>query len=180
MRHNRVAKKFGRKPAHRKALMRNMVTNLVLRDSIRTTLPKAKEARKDAERLVTIVKKGLAKDGNPLAARRAVSAFLQNAKMSKKWRKPSLQAETRKIRRELDPVKRLFDVVVPRLNDRTCGYTRIIKLNRRRGDAAEVCLLQWVTVAEPLKKEEAAPADGAAAAAAEPAKAETPAEEPAK
>jgi len=177
MRHNRVAKKFGRKPAHRKALMRNMVTNLVLRDSIRTTLPKAKEARKDAERLVTIVKKGLVEGGNPLAARRAVSAFLQNAKMSKKWRKPSTQAETRKIRRELDPVKRLFDVVVPSLQDRTCGYTRIIKLNRRRGDAAEVCLLQWVTVAKPLKAEKE-PAEGEAAA--EPAKAEKPAEESAK
>ena len=178
MRHNRVAKKFGRKPAHRKALMRNMVTNLVLRDSIRTTLPQAKEARKDAERLVTIVKKGLAEGGNPLAARRAVSAFLQNAKMSKKWRKPSTQAEARKMRRELDPVKRLFDVVVPTLKDRTCGYTRIVKLNRRRGDAAEICLLQWVTIAKPLAGE--APADGAAPADAEAPKAETPAEEPAK
>ena len=173
MRHTRVAKKFGRKPAHRKALMRNMVTNLVLRGSIRTTLPKAKEARKDAERLVTIVKKGLAEGGSALAARRAVSAFLQNAKMSKKWRKPSTQAAARQMRRELDPVKRLFDVVVPSLNDRTCGYTRIVKLNRRRGDAADLCLLQWVTIAEPLEKEEAQPA-------AEPEKAEAPAAEPAK
>ena len=56
MRHNRVAKKFGRSSAHRKAMMRNMVTNLVLQESIRTTLPKAKEVRRVVEGLITLAK----------------------------------------------------------------------------------------------------------------------------
>lgn len=165
MRHNRVAKKFGRKPAHRLALMRNMVTNLVLRESIRTTLPKAKEARKDAEKMVTVARKGT------LAARRQCAAFLQNAKMTKKCRKPSTRAAARVLRRQLDPVKKLFDVIVPAMADRKCGYTRIIKTDRRKGDAAEMCLLQWVNyvpkapVVKTEKKEgEKAPAADKAAA----------------
>ena len=71
MRHHRVAKKFGRSTAHRKALMKSLVTNLILADSIQTTLPKAKQARKDAEKIVTIARKGT------LAARRLASSRLQ-------------------------------------------------------------------------------------------------------
>ena len=157
MRHNCVAKKFGRSSAHRKALMRNMVTNLVLNGTIRTTLPKAKQIRRDAEKMVTIARKGT------LAARRACIAFLQQAKLVDEMRRPSTAAEARAVRREKDPVKKLFDVVVPALAGRACGFTRIVKLGFRRGDAAEMCLLQWVTegvAAEP------------AAAPAEPAKEE--------
>ena len=58
MRHQRVVKKFGRSTAHRDLMMRNMVTNLILAETIKTTLPKAKEARKLAEKLVTIARKG--------------------------------------------------------------------------------------------------------------------------
>ncbi|MBQ7188896.1 MAG: 50S ribosomal protein L17 [Kiritimatiellae bacterium] len=168
MRHNSVVKKFGRSTAHRKALMRNMVTNLILQDSIRTTLPKAKEARKDAEKMVTMARKGT------LAARRNCSAFLQVAKMTKKCRKPSTAKAARALRKQLDPVRKLFDVIVPAMADRTCGYTRIVKLNRRRGDAAQMCLLQWVTVAEAPKAAEE-PAKTEEVAAAETA--EQPAEE---
>lgn len=117
MRHHCIAKKFGRTPSHRKALMGNLVTSLILHGSIKTTLPKAKQARRDAEKLVTLARKGT------LAARRIVAA------------------------RVLDPeaVRRLFDAVVPALaNYQTGGYTRILKLGTRRGDAAELCLLQWV------------------------------------
>ena len=70
MRHQRVMKKFGRSTAHRKMLMKGLVTNLILAESIKTSLPKAKEARKDADRIVTIAKKGLAEGGCELAARR--------------------------------------------------------------------------------------------------------------
>lgn len=140
MRHNRVAKKFGRSSAHRKAMMRNMVTNLVLQESIRTTLPKAKQIRRDAEKIVTVARKGT------LAARRACAAFLQTAKLTKECRQPSTRAEARAVRKQLDPVKKLFDVILPALAEYKCGYTRIVKLNRRKGDAAEMCLLQWVSV----------------------------------
>ena len=136
MRHQRVMKKFGRSTKHRKMLMKSLVTNLILAESIKTTLPKAKEARKDADRIVTVAKKG------DLAARRLAASRL------------------------LDPkaVQKLFDKIAPAMKDRKGGYTRIVKTGTRRGDAAEMCVLQWVTAEVPA---EAAPE---AAPAAEPAK----------
>lgn len=131
MRHQRVMKKFGRSSKHRKMLMKSLVTNLILAESIKTTLPKAKEARKDADKIVTVAKKG------DLAARRLAASRL------------------------LDPkaVQKLFDKIAPSMKDRKGGYTRIVKLGTRRGDAAEMCVLQWVTAGEPAAKPaEAAPA----------------------
>ena len=133
MRHQRVAKKFGRSTKHRKMLMRGLVTNLILAESIKTTLPKAKEARKDADRIVTVAKKG------DLAARRLAASRLVEPKA----------------------VQKLFDKIAPAMKDRKGGYTRIVKLGTRKGDAAEMCILQWVTAGEA-----AAPAP----AAEEPAK----------
>ena len=133
MRHHRVAKKFGRSTAHRKALMKSLVTNLILAESIETTLPKAKQARKDAEKIVTIARKGT------LAARRLASARLQQPKA----------------------VQKLFDKIVPAMEGRKGGYTRILKLGVRKGDGAPTCLLQWVVLSE-AKKEEAPAAETAA------------------
>ena len=126
MRHQRVQKKFGRSMEHRKALMKSLVTNLILAESIQTTLPKAKQARKDAERIVTVARKG------GLAARRLAASRLQQPKA----------------------VQKLFDKIVPQMEGRNGGYTRIVKLGTRKGDGAEMCILQWV---EALK-----PAEGAA------------------
>ena len=113
-------KKFGRSMEHRKMLMRSLVTNLILAESIKTTLPKAKEARKDADKIVTVAKKG------DLAARRLAASRLV----------------------EPAAVKKLFEKIAPAMKDRKGGYTRIVKLGTRRGDAAEMCILQWVTAAE--------------------------------
>ena len=120
MRHQRVMKKFGRSTEHRAMLMRSLATNLILAESIKTTLPKAREARKDAEKLVTIAKKG------GLAARRLAASRL------------------------VDPaaVQKLFDKIAPSMQGRNGGYTRIVKLGARRGDAAEMCVLQWVAASE--------------------------------
>ena len=120
MRHQRVMKKFGRSTAHRAMLMKSLVTNLILAESIRTTLPKAKEARKDADRMVTIAKKG------DLAARRLAASRLLQPKA----------------------VQKLFDKIAPAMKDRQGGYTRIVKLDTRKGDGSEMCNLQWVTAAE--------------------------------
>ena len=133
MRHQRVMKKFGRSTAHRAMLMKGLVTNLILAESIKTTLPKAKEARKDADKMVTIAKKG------ELAARRLASSRLLEPKA----------------------VQKLFDKIAPAMKDRQGGYTRIVKLGTRKGDAAEMCILQWVT---------ATVAEKPAAEAREPAK----------
>ena len=138
MRHQRVMKKFGRSTEHRKALMENMVTNLILQKSITTTLPKAKEARKSAEKMVTIARKGT------LAARRLVASCLFQPKA----------------------VQKLFDKIAPAMEGRNGGYTRILKIGTRKGDGAQMAILQWVTAPE-AKDAEAPKAEGAAPAAAE-------------
>ena len=120
MRHQRVVKKFGRSTAHRAMLMKSLVTNLIIAESIKTTLPKAKQARKDADRIVTIAKKG------DLAARRLAASRLMEPKA----------------------VQKLFDKIAPAMKDRKGGYTRIVKLGTRKGDAAEMCVLQWTYVGE--------------------------------
>ena len=120
-------KKFGRSSEHRAMLMKGLVTNLILAESIKTTLPKAKEARKDADKIVTIAKKG------DLAARRLAASRLLQPKA----------------------VKKLFDKIAPAMKDRKGGYTRIVKLGTRKGDAAEMCILQWVTAGEAAPAAEA-------------------------
>ena len=131
MRHRRVAKKFGRSTAHRKALMKSLVTNLINAESIKTTLPKAKEARKDADKIVTLAKKGT------LAARRLAASRLFDPKA----------------------VQKLFDKIAPSMKDRNGGYTRIVKLGARKGDGAPMCVLQWVNAPEPAAPAAEAPAE---------------------
>ena len=121
MRHRRVAKKFGRSTSHREQMVGSLVANLILRDRIETTLPKAKVARQDAEKIVTLARKGT------LAARRLTAARL---------RSPSA-------------VARLFEKVVPSLAGRKGGYTSIAKLGQRTSDGSTMAILEWVTVVTP-------------------------------
>ena len=116
MRHKVDTFKIGRSSADRKAMLANMVVSLFDNGEIRTTLRKAKEARRLAEKMIT---RGLKGD---LHSRRIAIAKLRNK----------------------DGVKFLFEEVAPLFADRKGGYTRIIKLGTRRGDAAEICILQLV------------------------------------
>ncbi len=116
MRHNVSGRKLGRTSAHRKAMFRNQLASLVMQGRIRTTLPKAKELRPLAERMVTQGKR------DTLHARRLVNRWIPE--------------------REL--VKKLFEEIAPRFSDRSGGYTRIIKLGPRRGDGAEMALIEFV------------------------------------
>lgn len=115
MQHNRAGRKLGRTSAHRKALFRNQLTSLLLHERIQTTLPKAKELRPLAEKLVTLGKRG------GLHARRL-----------------ALRDVT------ADAARRLFDEIAPRFATRTGGYTRILKLGQRPGDAAEKAIIEFV------------------------------------
>jgi len=121
MRHRRVAKKFGRSTAHREQMVGSLVANLILRDRIQTTLSKARVARQDAEKIVTLARKGT------LASRRLAAARL---------RSPAA-------------VARLFEKIVPSLDGRPGGYTRIAKLGQRRSDGSTMAILEWVTVVTP-------------------------------
>ncbi len=133
MRHKRLAKKFGRSPEHREQLMRMLCAALVINGRITTTLKKAKQARKDAEKLVTLARKGT------LAARRLAAARLRSPEATKK----------------------LFDTVVKSQEGRNGGYTRITKIGARRGDATEMAIIEWTTapVAAPAATTEAPAAE---------------------
>lgn len=115
MRHLKDGRKLNRTAAHRKALMRNLVKALLIREQIRTTDAKAKELRRHADRIVTLGKKGT------LHARRLAYVYLGSRKL----------------------VKRLFDEVAPRFQGRAGGYTRVLKIGPRQGDAAPISLVEF-------------------------------------
>ena len=130
MRHRKDHRKLSRTREHRKALLRNLTTSLIQHERIETTVAKAKEARRMAERMITFAKRG------DLAARRHVSRFVHGD----------------------DVVRKLFDTVAPWYADRNGGYTRIIKVGRRLGDAGQTALLELVKspeLKERLRKEAA-------------------------
>ena len=124
MRHRVITSKFGRTTAHRQAMLAALVCGLIQDKRIRTTLPKAKAARRLADRMVTLGKKGT------LAARRRAVATL---------RRPPV-------------VKKLFEEIAPQCATRAGGYTRIIKLDNRTGDGAAMALIEWVDVAHVSRK----------------------------
>lgn len=117
-------KKLGRNSAARKALFRDLVTDLFINERIRTTEAKAKEVRSIAEKMITLAKRG------DLAARRQVAAFV---------RKETADAATGQ-----DAIQKLFDDIAPRFEERPGGYTRILKLGPRRGDTAPMVYLELV------------------------------------
>ncbi len=116
MRHQVKKGKLGRNTAHRRALMRNLVTSFLERERVRTTLAKAKSARPIAEKMITLAKRGT------LHARRQALAYLTKEAA----------------------VKKLFDEVGPRFSERPGGYTRIVKLDRRAGDGASMAMLELI------------------------------------
>ena len=139
MRHRVDTFKIGRSGAHRRAMLANMATSLFEHGRIETTLVKAKELRRFAEKLITIAKK------NDLHRRRIAVARLRDKAM----------------------VRKLFDEIAPGYAERVGGYTRILKLAQRRGDAAEMCIIMLVEAGAPEKKAEAKPEAKAEAKPAE-------------
>ena len=125
MRHNVAHRKLGRVTEHRIALLRNQAIALLRHERIQTTIPKAKELRPFVERLITIAKRGVASgdaNGKALHARRLVLAELPDTEV----------------------VGKLFDTLAPRFAERPGGYTRILRVGFRRGDAAEVAQMELV------------------------------------
>lgn len=116
MRHRVHTFKVGRTSSHRRAMLANMVSSLIEHGQITTSLVKAKEARRFAEKLVT-----MAKSDNVHHRRLAVARI-----------------------HDKSAVKKLFDEIAPMYMERQGGYTRILKLGKRIGDATEMSILQWV------------------------------------
>ena len=122
MRHGKAGKKFGRTPSHRKAMFRNMVTSLLQHERIVTTEVKAKEIRRQTEKMLTLGKRG------DLHARRQAVAFIRSDEV----------------------VKRVFSEYAQRYANREGGYTRVLKLEPRAGDNAPMALIELVD--RPIKE----------------------------
>ena len=114
MRHRKAGYKLGRNTSHRRALLRNLVTSILVEDRVETTLTKAKAARPLVERMITLGKKG------DLHARRQALSYLMTR----------------------EAVSRLFDTVAPRYGDRNGGYLRIVRTGFQRGDGAEKAYIE--------------------------------------
>ena len=140
MRHRKHTFKISRSSSHRWALLSNMVCSLFKEGRISTTTTRAKEARRLAERMITLGKSGT------LASRRRAVAILQ----------------------QKDVVKLLFGTLAPRYAERKGGYTRIVKLGQRIGDGADMSFLELIPAAAAPAEGEAGATDAAAAPAAEP------------
>lgn len=127
MRHGKRTAKLGMKSQHRRATLANLVCSLIRHNRVRTTVARAKEARRYADRMITLAKRGT------LHARRQAFAFL----------------------RQKSAVHKLFAELGPRHSDRQGGYTRIIRVGNRTGDAAELAILEWTgsAVVTPAKPE---------------------------
>ena len=137
MRHLKRTAKLGRSPEHRNAMLANLVCSLIKHKRVTTTLAKAKAARSVAEKLVTLGKRGTMHDRRLAAAR--------------------LHQE--------DVVRILFNEIAPAQKERHGGYTRIVRLDQRQGDAAQRAILEWVD----LQTVTEAPAEAAPAEEAKPA-----------
>ena len=120
MRHRVSGRKLGRTTSHRRAMFRNQLASFIEHERIRTTLHKAKELRPLAEKMITRGKQ------DTLHARRQVRRWVDDRSL----------------------VKKLFDEIAPRFAERPGGYTRIIKLGPRLGDAAEMAILELVEMGE--------------------------------
>ena len=137
MRHLRSGSKLGKQPAHRRAVLRNLVTNLIEHGRIQTTILRAKAARPIAEKMITLGKR------DSLHARRQAASFLMTTTAT----------------------KILFADLAPRFADRPGGYTRNIRTGWRIGDGAELAILEFI--GSELKKKEKKPRKGAAEEAPE-------------
>jgi len=116
MRHRKKVAKLGREADHRKAMLRNLVTDLLKHERVTTTLAKAKAVRPFAERMVTLGKR------DTLHARRHAARFI----------------------RDKDVVRKVFNDLAPRYAERPGGYTRIMKLDTRAGDRAQMAIIEMV------------------------------------
>ncbi len=123
MRHRIAGQKLSRNAAQRKALFRNLIRELYVHERITTTQAKARAMRCDAEKLITKAKHGLAGKIDRVHAQRQVVAYLNDKAVAKK----------------------VFDELAPRYEERNGGYTRIVKLGKRFGDAADMAVIELVT-----------------------------------
>lgn len=123
-------RKLGRTSSQRKALLRDLTTDLIVNGSIKTTEARAKEVRKTADKMITLAKRG------DLASRRQADAFLRNVVADVKEDGDNVRVQS--------ALQYLFEELAPKFADRKGGYTRILKTMPRRGDGAQMVVLEFV------------------------------------
>jgi large subunit ribosomal protein L17 len=128
MRHRNAHRKLSRNTSHRRALLRNLVTDLLEHGRLMTTLPKAKEVRPLAEKMITLGKR------DSLHSRRQVQSYVMREAIA----------------------KQVFDTIAPKFADRNGGYSRIIKLGHRKGDGADLAIIELLGSELEVKKAERA------------------------
>lgn len=140
MRHLKDTNKLGRTSSHRRCLMANMLKSLIINGRIETTLPKAKLLRRYADKMITLAKK------NDLAARRrAISGMMiRYNKLTPKQARAAKEGDTSSFNDDRLVMGKLFDELGPRFTSREGGYTRIIKNDRRVGDNAQTCFIEYL------------------------------------
>ncbi|KRM28904.1 MULTISPECIES: 50S ribosomal protein L17 [Limosilactobacillus] len=123
-------RKLGRTSSQRKALLRDLTTDLIVNGQITTTEARAKEVRKTADKMVTLAKRG------DLASRRKAAAFIRNVVADVKEDGDNIRIQS--------ALQHLFEELAPKYADRNGGYTRILKTMPRRGDGAPMVILEFV------------------------------------
>jgi large subunit ribosomal protein L17 len=163
MRHKNAGRKFGRDTSSRRAMLRNLAANLITHERIETTDAKAKELRRVAERLITKATRlgavAYTKDAElkPADRARRLHATRHVASFIPRW---GVKTDGTKV----DIVEKLMVDLSKRFEKRPGGYTRITKLGPRRGDGAQMCIIEFIDAAAPLDKVKAPPKEAATAA----------------
>lgn len=162
MRHGNAGRKFDRDGSSRAAMFKNLVANLFANERIETTVPKAKEVRRIAERLITrAARLGASANDASLAPADAAKRLAVKRSIGTRlpvWGERLVNGEPERI----DVVEHLFRVIAPRFVGRPGGYTRILRTRNRRGDNAELAIIELVERDPNVGKAKAAPASDAA------------------
>lgn len=139
MRHRVSGRRLGRDTAHRKALRKNMIAELLTHEQILTTEAKARMLRPATEKIITLAKRGLARGESDPAqtvhARRLAAARIARYRL--------VEDESGEVE-EVDVIQKLFDELAPRYADRPGGYTRVVKIGKRSGDNADMAMIMLV------------------------------------
>jgi len=140
MRHQKRTVKFNRNASHRRALIANMLKALVEHERIETTLPKAKELKRHADKLITLAKK------DTLASRRAATSkmMIRYNALSSKQERLAKKGDISSYNIDRKAIGKLFNELSPRYANREGGYTRIVRTKNRQGDASLLCIIEYI------------------------------------
>ncbi|MEW6126527.1 MAG: 50S ribosomal protein L17 [Acidobacteriota bacterium] len=144
MRHKVAHRKLGRTSEHRKSLLRNLCTSLIVNEAVVTTLPKAKELRPFAERAITLGKRALSAEPEQAVHARRLAAGYFHAGNTNRFPDGTYKRKQPKRTAGVLAVDKLFGELAERYSERPGGYTRILKLGIRKGDGAEMAMIELV------------------------------------